>query len=111
MKKMLLLLVAVAAGVIGYTHFLNARPASPDEQALASLESRFDKATPQMAMANSSAGATGMDTTADVEAARLSVNRIASELDTLKARLTSSAARERADRLQEKVRAFQAATN
>jgi hypothetical protein len=111
MKKLLLLAVVVAGGIFGYTHFLNAKPASPDEKILVDLERRFDAATQQMMRANSSAGATGMDTTSDVEAARSSVRRIEGELESVKGRLKSDAARQRADRLQEKVRAFRAATD
>ena len=111
MKKLLLLAVVVAGGIFGYAHFLNARPASPEEKILVDLEHRFDKATQQMAMANSSAGVTGMDTTADVEAARSTVRRIDTELEALKGRLKSAAAIQRAERLQEKVKAFRAATD
>jgi len=111
MKKILLFGLVVAAGILGYTHFLNARPASTDEKALADLEHQFDAANQQMAMASRSAGVSGMDSTADVEASRTAVRRVESELQALKERLTSTAARERADRLQEKIRAFRAATD
>src|SRR5262245_41057187 len=111
MKKILGLALIVTAGIIGYTHFLQAPPASGDERTLGDLEHRFEAASQSMALANRSAGATGMDSTADVEAARLAVARIDDELQTVKGRLQSSAARERADRLQEKIRAFRAATD
>jgi hypothetical protein len=106
MRKILGLSLIVAVGIIGYTHFLQVPPASADESALGDLEHRFAAASQSMALANRSSGVSGMDTTADVEAARIAVRRIDSELQVIKGRLESSAARQRADRLQEKIRAF-----
>jgi len=111
MRKILILCLIVVAGVVGYSRFGSAHSASADEKALADLEHQFDAASQQMAMANHSAGLSGMDATADVEAARAAVRRVDSELQTLKGRLTSEAAQQRADRLQEKVRAFRQATD
>ena len=109
MKKLVILSLIAVAGIIGYTRFLNARPASADDLALADLEHRFEAASQSMAMANRSAGVSGMDTTADIEAARIAVRRIDSELQELKGHLGAGSSRERADRLQEKVRAFREA--
>jgi hypothetical protein len=111
MKKVLGLALIVAAGIFAYTHFLNASPASADERLLGDLEHRFEAASQSMALANRSAGATGMDTTADIEAARAAVRRVDSELQELMGHLQSAPARQRAEKLQEKVRAFRAATD
>lgn len=106
MRKLLGLCFVFALGIFGYTHFLQVPPASADERALDDLEHRFEAASQSMAMASRSAGATGIDTTSDIEAARAAVRRVDSELQALKGRLQTSAALQRADRLQEKVRAF-----
>lgn len=109
MKKLLGLVVIVAAGIFAYTHFLNTPSASADERLLGDLEHRFEAASQSMALANRSAGATGIDTTADVEAARAAVRRVDGELQDLMGHLQSGSARQRAERLQEKIRAFRAA--
>ena len=106
MKKFVTLALVVAAGFAGYHFFLNAPPASADERALAELERQFDAAAQSMLMAMRSAGSSGLDTTADVEAARSSVRRVKGDLERLKGGLATDAARARADRLMEKVRAF-----
>lgn len=110
MKKLLLVALVVAGGVIGYNHFLNPAPASADERVLSDLERRFDAASQQMAQATRSTGMSGLDTTADIEAARASVGRIEAELGRIEPTLTSQAARQRVDRLREKVKAFLGAT-
>lgn len=106
MRKLLGLTLIVAAGIFGYTHFFNVPAASADESALGDLEHRFEAASQSMALASRSSGVSGMDTTADIEAARAAVRRVDSELQALKGRLESAAALQRADRLQERVRAF-----
>jgi hypothetical protein len=110
MKK-LLLLVLVAGGIVGYSYFLNAPPASADERVLADLEYQFDAANQSMMQASRATGVSGMDSTADIEAARMKVGRLERELQELKPRLASDASRQRADRLAEKIRAFRAATD
>ena len=106
MRKLITFALVVAAGFAGYHFFLNAPPASADERALADLERQFDLASQSMMTATRSSGASGLDTTADIEAARLSVRRVESDLNRLKGRLTTEAARVRAERLRDKVRAF-----
>ncbi|MGH9869631.1 MAG: hypothetical protein ACREAA_15875 [Candidatus Polarisedimenticolia bacterium] len=110
MRKLITFALVVAAGFAGYHFFLNAPPASADERALADLEHQFDSANQSMMQASRSAGASGLDTTADIEAARAAVRRVDSDLKRLKGSLATDAARARADRLMEKVRAFLEAT-
>ena len=111
MKKLLLLLLVVAGGIVGYSYFLNVPPASADERVLTDLEHQFDSANQSMMQANRAAGVSGMDSTADIEAARTKVRRLEGELQELKPRLASAASRQRADRLEEKIRAFREATD
>jgi len=111
MKKLLLLVLVVSGGIVGYSYFLNAPPASADERVLADLERQFDSANQSMMQASRATGASGMDSTADIEAARTKVRRLESELQQLKPRLASDASRQRADSLEEKIRAFREATD
>jgi hypothetical protein len=106
MKNLLLLVLVIGAGIFVYTHFLNAPPASADERALADLEHQFDAASQSAAQAGRSAGAAGLDSTADIEAARAKVGRLDAELQKMKPRLADDGARRRAERLEEKIRAF-----
>lgn len=111
MKKLLLLVLVVAGGIWGYTYFVNPAPASADDSVLADLEHQFDSANQSFMQANRSAGVSGMDSTADIESARVKVRRLETELQELMPRLGSDASRQRADRLAEKIRAFREATD
>jgi hypothetical protein len=111
MKRLLLLVLVVAGGIVGYSYFLNAPPASADELVMADLEHQFDSASQSMMQATRSTGVLGLDSTADIEAARMKVRRLESELQQLKPRLASDASRQRADRLEQKIRAFREATD
>ena len=109
MKKLLALVLVAAAGIFVYTHFVNAPPASADERALGDLEHQVDAATQMAMQANRSAGVAGIDSTADIEAARAKIGRVDAELQKMKPRLTSDPARRQAERLEEKIRAFRSA--
>jgi hypothetical protein len=111
MKKILGLVLVVAAGFGAYRYVLNVPEASAEESALAGLERQFDAATQQMMRASRSTGATGLDGTSEAEAARAAVRRVESELQRLQERLEPGPARQRADRLEEKIRAFRQATD
>ena len=111
MKRLLLLVLIAAGGIVGYRYFVNTPSASADVLVLADLEHQFDSANQSMMQANRSAGISGMDSTADIEAARIKVRRVEDELQSLKPRLASDASRQRAGRLQEKIRAFREATD
>ncbi len=110
MKKVLMLAVVLAGGIFGYTYFLNAPVAGADERDLANLEAQFAYANQSMMQATRSTGASGLDTTADIEAAIAKVRRVESQLREVKPRLASDASRQRADRLEEKIEAFLEAT-
>src|SRR2546426_99136 len=66
MKKLLFLALVVAGGIVGYSYFLNAPPASADERVLADLEHQFDSANQSMMQASRATGVSGMDSTADI---------------------------------------------
>src|SRR5262245_15492473 len=111
MKKLLALVLVVAAGIMAYNYFMNAPAASADERSLADLEHQFDSANQSMMQASRAAGGSGLDTTADFEAARAAVRRVEAQLQQVKPRLQSDAARQRVEGLEEKIRAFKSATD
>ena len=106
MKKLAILLVAAVIGLVGYNYFTTGEiklipggTQDADARSLAALEQRFEAARKQVGQAHRATGATGVDMTADVEAARRSVSEVARALDDLKTRLTSDANRKKAEKL------------
>ncbi|MFQ5702023.1 MAG: hypothetical protein ACE5HU_09285 [Acidobacteriota bacterium] len=106
MKKLLFLATLIAAGILGYNYFVHVTPASAEERALAELEHQFDSANSAMMQAGRTAGVSGIDTTADIEAARSSVRRVENKLKQLTGRLESASARARAERLERRIQEF-----
>ncbi len=105
MKKIALLALVVAAAVIGYNQFVNVKPASAEDRALADLEERFDRAEDRMIAAGRSAGMAGIDATADISAAQAEIRRVGEDLGKLKDRITGEASRSRAAALERRIRA------
>jgi len=106
MKKLAMLIVAAVVGLVGYNYFtsgeiklLPGRARTAEEREFEELAQLFEDAREQVGQAHRAAGATGVDMTADVEAARRSVNQVARSLDDLRKRLTSDAGRQKADEL------------
>jgi hypothetical protein len=113
MKKILIVIAVVIAGLIAYNYVTSGEfsvvpsfTLSEDEKELKALENRFNAAVKQYSQAGRTAGLSGMDTTADAEAARLSVQQISKELKSLQKRLSSDSLIRRAERLAADVREF-----
>jgi hypothetical protein len=113
MKKVALVVVFALAALVAYNfvttgeiRLIPAFSQSEDERAVAALEDRFEHAKKQFAGAHRSAAVSGLDTTSDVEGARIAAKRIEKELRALRKRLTDERALDKADRLLEAVRAF-----
>ncbi len=93
MRILIGLVLAAAAALAAYTFAttgelrLLPRRAGAEERALASLETRFERARRQVTDAGRAAGLAGVDTTAEVEAARRRVEEVREELERLTARL------------------------
>ena len=98
MKKLLFLVVVVIGGFMGYNYLING-DLSPTEQQIVELQDALDAAAAQAGSAYRMASAGGLDTTADLEAAGLSVARIKKSLKSLQSKLDTEAAKKRAKRL------------
>jgi hypothetical protein len=113
MKKILIVAAVVIVGLIVYNYVTTGEfsvvpsfALSEDERELKALEDRFKAAVKQHSQAGRTAGLSGMDTTADAEAARLSVQQISKELRSLRKRLSSDSLIRRAENLTASVRDF-----
>lgn len=104
MRKLVILAIVVAAGILGYNHFYDVKPASAEAKALTDLEHRLDAANDRMVQAGRAAGMAGIDTTADVEAAHAAIRRVEQDLQNLKGRLADDASRRRAAALEQRIR-------
>jgi len=100
MRKLVILLLVIAAAVVGWKHFGGA-PSGDD--ALADLEHRLQAAERSYQAAGRSAGMSGMDTTADAEAALAEVDRVEKALHELGRTSTSAEVKNRVHRLLDQV--------
>ncbi len=82
MKKILVLAVLGVAAWLGYRVFLSHEPSAAAQRA-ASLEARLDAAVQRFQQASRGAALSGMDTTADAEAARTEIESVAREVAAL----------------------------
>ena len=115
MKKILIVVVIAVAGLIAYNYVntgeITVIPSftlSEDERELKALEDRFNAAVRQYSQAGRTAGLSGLDTTADADAARRSVQQIDKDLKALRKRLSAESAIRKADELAASVRNFSA---
>ena len=115
MKKIVVVILVVVAGLLAFNYVSTGRFAlvpsfavSEDERAVKALEDRFNAAVKQYSQASRTAGMSGLDTTADAEAARVTVRQISKELKPLQKRLTSESAIRRAENLSAAVQEFSA---
>lgn len=106
MKRVLIVVLVAAAGFIVWNNFIAPRSAQASESRLAELERQLDAARSQMLQAGRTAGMSGMDTTADVEAAANEVERIEGSLKMVMKDLATPAARDRAAKLQSRIEDF-----
>ncbi len=105
MKKLLVLIVIVAAGYFAYQKFI-AVNLSEEQKQVQALADDFAAAKQSMAQAERSAGISGMDTTGDVDGALHKVDTLLEKLQALKEQLTDDKAFEMADELEVEMKAF-----
>ena len=113
MKKLMIVLVLAFGGWVGYQYsqtgslpFGSHAPSSPEEQELAALSEQFQSAQATFRSSLQSAGLTGLDTTADVDAALEQIKGVQSRLAKLKPKLNTPEARKKADELEAAVKDF-----
>ena len=105
MKKLLVLILVLAAAYFAYQKFV-VGTMSDEQKQVQVLADGFAAAKQQMTQAGRSAGLSGMDTTADVDSVMGGVEALLGKLQTLRERLTEEKAVETADKLAEEMRAF-----
>ncbi len=107
MRKLIGLVLVVAAVAIGANYLLKGGlPDSDEERTLAMLERDYRALEDRVTEAQRSAALTGMDTTSDVEAAIAELDELDRKLTALEAKLEADVARERARKLHQQVEDF-----
>jgi len=104
MRVIILIVVLALVGYFLVSHFSGSP--SEEERAVRSLERMFDKAVSDFLRAGRTAAGTGLDTVSGAHDAVLIIKKVERELKGLKERLEENAARERARKLEEKIRTF-----
>lgn len=94
MKKLVILIVLVAAGVFGWKHFNQG-----GDDPLADLRARLESAEKTYQQAGRAAGMSGIDTSSDAEAARQEISRVEAALRDMKRSATSDEDKRRIDKL------------
>ena len=104
MKKVIAFLVVVAVGFLAYTYFTSL---SEEEKMVKGLEQEFDQAVGSFLRAQRTMAGTGMDTTSDIDDAVVKIKKVKTELSALKSGLLEDSAKERAAKLEERIKEFE----
>jgi len=105
MKKLLVLIVLLAAGYFAYQYFSGGNLSAEQKQVQALVDD-FANAKQRLTQAERSAGLSGVDTTSSAEEAIRIVAQLKEKLQALQETLTEDKAIEMADKLQEDMQAF-----
>jgi hypothetical protein len=105
MKKLLVLILVVAAGYMAYQKFV-VGSLSDEQKQVRALADEFSAAKQQMAQAERSAGLSGMDTTGDVDSVNGMVEALLAKLQETKEGLSEEKALADAGKLETEMRAF-----
>jgi hypothetical protein len=105
MKKLLVLILVLAAGYFAYQRFVVGSMTEEMKQVQV-LADDFAAAKQGMAQAERSAGVSGMDTTGDVDGALHAVDTLLEKLRKIKEELTEDKALEKAEKLEMEMKAF-----
>ena len=104
MKKVIAFLVVVAVAFLAYTYLTSL---TEEEKMVKTLGQEFDQAVGDFLRAQRTMAGTGMDTTSDIDDAVVKVKRVKRELSALKSTLQEDSAKERASKLEEKIKEFE----
>lgn len=105
MKKLIILILILAAGYMAYQKFV-VGTLTDEQKQVRVLADQFSAAKQQMAQAERSAGVSGMDTTGDVDSVNGMVEALLAKLQETKEGLTEEQALEDAGKLEIEMRAF-----
>jgi hypothetical protein len=113
MKNIITLVVVVVVALVAFNYFstgefklLPGSSMSAEEQELNSLKGEFRRATQAYRQAGRSAGISGMDTTADAEAALQTVDSVEKEVKALRKRTDDPEARDKIDALLAEIKKY-----
>lgn len=113
MKKGLVVLIVAVAGLLAYNYVTTGEiklvpgpSMSESETRLAELQKEVERARSRVAQAGRTAGMSGLDSTADVSAARRVVDDVHRSLEKLKPTLVSDAEKKRARELENAIAEF-----
>ena len=113
MKKLVAVIVVAIAGLVVFNYATTGEftlapsfSKSEEERAVQNLRDRFSAAKKQFAQAHRMAATSGIDTTADADAAISSMKQVKKELASLRKKLTEERATRKADELVTIVQAF-----
>ncbi len=105
MKKLIALVVVIAAGYVVYDQFIKDKT-TEEERRVEELAADFKDAQQTFGLAGAGAGLSGADTTSDAAAAVDQATRIKRELESLVPKLTEDKAKQKADTLLREVDRF-----
>jgi hypothetical protein len=105
MKKLVVLILVVAAGYFAYQKFVVGN-VSAEEKQVQALADEFSAAKQQMAQAERTAGVSGMDMTSDVAGVARVAQVLLEKLQGVKENLSEEKAIEKAAALESELRAF-----
>ena len=112
-RNVVIVIMVLVVALVGYNYFttgqfslLPSQGLSDGERALKDLEDRLADARTKYSQAARTASVSGIDTTADAEAARLSARQISTDLTALRERLTDETEIREADELAGAVQDF-----
>lgn len=113
MKNIITLVVVVVVALVAFNYFstgefklLPGSSMSQEEQELNRLKGEFRRATQAYRQAGRSAGMSGMDTTADAEAALQTVDSVEREVKALRKRTDDPEARDKIDALLAEIKKY-----
>ena len=112
-RNVVIVIAILVVGLVGYNYFttgnislIPSQGLSDSEREIKNLEDRLADARKQYSQAAKTASISGVDTTADAEAARLELQQIQKDLTVLRERLTEESEIREADKLADAVREF-----
>ena len=104
MKKIIAFLLVAVIGFLVFTYFTSL---SEEEKMVKALEKEFDQAVGNFLHAVRTMAGIGMDTTSDIDDAVVKIKKVKKELNTLKGSLKEDSAKERAEKLEERIKEFE----
>ena len=109
MKKLVILILIAGAGYFAYQKFV-VNNLSEEQKQVQAIADEFSAAKQQMAQAERMAGASGVDTTSDIDSGLQAARSLLEKLQALQEKLTEDKAFEMADKLAAELNAFLART-